>query len=150
MEVNERTDGVTVINDAYNANPESMLAALETLTASAAGGRRTVAVLGEMKELGDRHEEEHRTVGGPSRTRHRRARRRGRGGPRDRARAPASTAKGPESWSRRRGATRRSAWLRKNVVPGDVVLVKASRGVALEHVADALLDPPTAEGVPRQ
>ena len=44
------------------------------------------------------------------------------------------------------GRDEASTWLRKNVVPGDVVLVKASRGVALEHVADALLDPPTAEG----
>ena len=52
MEVAERADGVTVINDAYNANPESVRAALEALVGLAAG-RRTWAVLGEMRELGD-------------------------------------------------------------------------------------------------
>ena len=52
MERTERPDGVTVINDAYNANPESMRAALRTL-AELGRGRRTWAVLGEMLELGD-------------------------------------------------------------------------------------------------
>ena len=51
MEVTERADGVTVVNDAYNANPESMRAALKALV-TMAGGRRTWAVLGEMLELG--------------------------------------------------------------------------------------------------
>ena len=54
MELHERRDGVTVINDAYNANPASMGAALDALSGIGRGaGRRTVAVLGEMKELGD-------------------------------------------------------------------------------------------------
>ncbi|MFE4721430.1 Mur ligase family protein, partial [Streptomyces sp. NPDC056728] len=52
LQILERADGVTIINDAFNANSESMRAGLETLT-SVAGDRRTVAVLGEMKELGD-------------------------------------------------------------------------------------------------
>ncbi len=62
MEVVDRPDGVTVINDAYNANPESVLAALEALVA-VAGERRTWAVLGEMRELGDGHDAEHQAAG---------------------------------------------------------------------------------------
>ncbi|MFE1784699.1 UDP-N-acetylmuramoyl-tripeptide--D-alanyl-D-alanine ligase, partial [Streptomyces sp. NPDC059506] len=52
MEVTERADGVTVVNDAYNANPESVRAALRALVAMGRG-RRTWAVLGEMAELGE-------------------------------------------------------------------------------------------------
>ncbi len=64
MEVHERADGVVVVNDAYNANPDSMLAALETLgRMGERGGRRTIAVLGEMRELGASAEEEHRALG---------------------------------------------------------------------------------------
>jgi UDP-N-acetylmuramoyl-tripeptide--D-alanyl-D-alanine ligase len=63
MERTERADGVTVINDAYNANPESMRAALRTLAELGAGRRRTWAVLGEMLELGDRSIEEHDLLG---------------------------------------------------------------------------------------
>lgn len=55
MDVNTRADGVTVINDAYNANPESMRAAIAALgfTAAARPGVRAIAVLGEMGELGN-------------------------------------------------------------------------------------------------
>ena len=53
MEVTELADGVTLINDAYNANPHSMKAALHSLSIIGRG-RRTWAVLGEMAELGDR------------------------------------------------------------------------------------------------
>ena len=62
MEVVDRADGVTVVNDAYNANPESMRAALQALVALGSGPsgprdahstRRTWAVLGSMGELGD-------------------------------------------------------------------------------------------------
>jgi UDP-N-acetylmuramoyl-tripeptide--D-alanyl-D-alanine ligase len=62
MEVVERADGVTVVNDAYNANPESMRAALEAL-ARMARGRRSWAVLGEMLELGAASEQEHAQLG---------------------------------------------------------------------------------------
>lgn len=62
MQVTERADGVTVVNDAYNANPESMRAALAALVAMA-GGRRTWAVLGEMLELGAEASAEHESIG---------------------------------------------------------------------------------------
>jgi UDP-N-acetylmuramoyl-tripeptide--D-alanyl-D-alanine ligase len=52
MEVVDRPDGVTVINDAYNANPESMRAAFGTLDALA-GGRRRFAVIAALRELGE-------------------------------------------------------------------------------------------------
>ena len=64
MELTERADGVLVINDAYNANPESMSAALQTLTAVARDrGARSWAVLGSMGELGGAAPGAHREVG---------------------------------------------------------------------------------------
>lgn len=62
MEVTERADGVTIINDAYNANPDSMRAALKALVAMGRG-RRTWAVLGSMLELGDESTTEHDAIG---------------------------------------------------------------------------------------
>nr|WP_277626356.1 UDP-N-acetylmuramoyl-tripeptide--D-alanyl-D-alanine ligase [Arsenicicoccus piscis] len=63
MEVSERADGVTVVNDAYNANPDSMAAALSALSTMGRAGRRTWAVLGSMLELGADSDAEHATVG---------------------------------------------------------------------------------------
>lgn len=64
MQVTLRPDGVTVINDAYNASPEAMEAGLRALADMAAGtGRRAVAVLGEMAELGNHAPQVHRVVG---------------------------------------------------------------------------------------
>ena len=80
MEIHERSDGLVVVNDAYNANPASMTAAIDALVAiGGRRGRRTVAVLGEMKELGAGALEDHRD-GRPCRRR-----RRGRRGRRRRA-----------------------------------------------------------------
>jgi UDP-N-acetylmuramoyl-tripeptide--D-alanyl-D-alanine ligase len=62
MEVTERADGVTVVNDAYNANPESMRAAVDALT-HMARGRRSYAVLGGMAELGSSAVAEHEKIG---------------------------------------------------------------------------------------
>lgn len=62
MEVSERADGVTIVNDAYNANPESMAAALAALETMGAG-RRRIAVLGPMLELGVESDAAHADVG---------------------------------------------------------------------------------------
>jgi len=56
-------EGVTVINDAYNASPDSTAAALRTLAQIVRPGERTVAVLGEMAELGEFSTEEHDRIG---------------------------------------------------------------------------------------
>lgn len=65
MDVNTRDDGLTVINDAYNANPDSMRAGIAALgfTAAARPGVRSIAVLGEMGELGSDSVEAHRALG---------------------------------------------------------------------------------------
>jgi UDP-N-acetylmuramoyl-tripeptide--D-alanyl-D-alanine ligase len=62
MEITERADGVTVVNDAYNANPHSTRAALRALVAMA-GSRRRIVVLGGMLGLGDEAEEQHIATG---------------------------------------------------------------------------------------
>ncbi|GAB76482.1 UDP-N-acetylmuramoyl-tripeptide--D-alanyl-D-alanine ligase [Austwickia chelonae] len=62
LERHDRQDGVTVLNDAYNANPDSLAAALRTLAAMGSG-RRTWAVIGEMLELGEESESAHRASG---------------------------------------------------------------------------------------
>jgi UDP-N-acetylmuramoyl-tripeptide--D-alanyl-D-alanine ligase len=141
MELHERADGVAVINDAYNANPASMGAALQTLQdIHERSGRRTIAVLGEMKELGPGSPEEHRRVG-------ERAAAVGVdvllviGEP---ARPMVDGANNITSWSgtalHLEDRASALAWLRENVAAGDVVLVKASRGAALETVAEGLLE----------
>jgi len=64
MELLAAGDGVTVINDAYNASPDSMSAALKTLAQITRGGPgRSIAVLGEMAELGEYAQEEHDRLG---------------------------------------------------------------------------------------
>jgi UDP-N-acetylmuramoyl-tripeptide--D-alanyl-D-alanine ligase len=138
MEVTERADGVTVVNDAYNANPESVRAALKALV-GIAGPRRSWAVLGEMRELGDEALTEHDAIGRLAvRLDVDRLVAVGEG-----ARAVHLGAAHEGSWGRE------SMWvpdvdaavslLRAEVEPGDVVLVKGSRAVGLEVVAEALL-----------
>jgi UDP-N-acetylmuramoyl-tripeptide--D-alanyl-D-alanine ligase len=63
MEVLDATGGVTVVNDAYNASPDSVAAALKTLAQITGPDRRSVAVLGEMAELGEFARDEHDRVG---------------------------------------------------------------------------------------
>ncbi len=137
MEVTERADGVTVINDAYNANPEGMAAALETL-ATVARGRRAFAVLGPMNELGDESRQRHEEAGGL-------AARAGVAGlivVGENAAPMLTGAKAERSW---RGelisvpdAGSAVTALGNLLGPGDVVLVKASRTIGLERVALAL------------
>ncbi|MCW2846076.1 MAG: murF [Marmoricola sp.] len=139
MQLLERPDGLVVVNDAYNANPDSMRAALETL-ASLGSGRRTVAVLGQMRELGADSEEEHRQVG-------RHAERLGIdvvlvvGEGADGIYDALVEARGEGEETRRVDTTARAGeWLRENVAGPDVVLIKASRGERLERVADMLIE----------
>ncbi|MCY7413823.1 MAG: UDP-N-acetylmuramoyl-tripeptide--D-alanyl-D-alanine ligase, partial [Salinibacterium sp.] len=63
MQLLDAANGITIINDAYNASPESVVAALKTLAQLSRGARRSVAVLGEMAELGDFADEEHDRIG---------------------------------------------------------------------------------------
>ena len=63
MEVLHPGGGIVVINDAYNASPDSMAAALKTLAQITAADQRSVAVLGEMADLGDIADEEHDRIG---------------------------------------------------------------------------------------
>ncbi|MFC4787329.1 UDP-N-acetylmuramoyl-tripeptide--D-alanyl-D-alanine ligase [Nocardioides sp. MAHUQ-72] len=146
MEVQERPDGLIVVNDAYNANPASMVAAIDALVAiGGRRGRRTVAVLGEMKELGDHTAEDHLAVG-------RAAAEAGVdllvavGEP---ARGIAEGARATDGWSGEAiltaGRDEALSHLRENVSAHDVVLVKASRGAALEAIAERLLE---EEGTP--
>jgi UDP-N-acetylmuramoyl-tripeptide--D-alanyl-D-alanine ligase len=132
----QRADGVLIIDDTYNANPESVAAALRAAVALRTGGRRVAAVLGEMLELGAESAERHREIG-------RLAAELG---------VDLVVAVGEPAWPIAEGAEGStttevmraddttgasrtvSAWLR----PADIVLVKASRGARLERVSAVL------------
>ena len=137
MEVTERADGVTVLNDAYNANPEAVRAALDTL-AVLARGRRAFAVLGPMSELGASAAARHEEAGGY-------AARSGVAGlivVGDEAAPMLTGAKAEPGWAgeliHAADADAALDTLRNQLAPGDVVLVKASRSAGLERVALAL------------
>ncbi len=144
MEVRRRGDGVTVINDAYNANPESVAAALQALRHLARDGRG-FAILGHMAELGDTSRASHEDIGELA----------------ARADLAGLVAVGEEAAPILAGARRVRSWtgealavpdgpaalgaLENQLKPGDVVLVKASRAAHLEGVAALLArgdDPP--------
>lgn len=139
MELTERSDGVVVVNDAYNANPESMRAALEALAGiGRRRGARTWAVLGEMAELGNVSAAEHAAVGKLAV-----------GLAVNRVVAVGEMARSIIDGAARAGlhngditwvpdAASAITLLRTEVKPGDVVLVKASRAGCLERVALAL------------
>jgi UDP-N-acetylmuramoyl-tripeptide--D-alanyl-D-alanine ligase len=151
MQVTTRADGVTVIDDAYNANPDSMRAGLQALAWIAHGGagqssptRRSWAVLGEMAELGEDAIAEHDRIG------------------RLAVRLDVSrlvvVGMGRSMSAMHHGAVMEGSWgagadrgavnvvdsdaalalLRAEVQPGDVVLVKASNAAGLGALADAL------------
>lgn len=130
----ERLGGVTVVNDAYNASPASMLAALSAL--ARAGGRR-VAVLGEMLELGPRSEEGHRAVGRAAASACDLLVAVGRGA--EILADEALLAGLEEDRVHRCPSADEAAELVAGMVrPGDVVLLKGSRAVGLERVARSL------------
>jgi UDP-N-acetylmuramoyl-tripeptide--D-alanyl-D-alanine ligase len=147
MEVHTRPDGLVVVNDAYNANPASMRAAIDAVAQMGEHrSGRTVAVLGEMLELGEGGAEAHREVG-------RHAAEAGV----DRlvvvgegAAALAEGARGVTGWTGQAVVTadreEALALLRASLASDDVVLVKASRGAALEVVAEGLLGGGSAPG----
>ncbi len=139
MELTERSDGVTILNDAYNANPESMRAALEALLGVAGAHRRTWAVLGGMGELGELSRVQHETVG--TELRERGISRLVAVGP-DAADIYAGAAGGPaeeEGFVHVPDMSAALQLLRSQLRPGDVVLIKASRFVGLDRLAEALL-----------
>lgn len=136
MEIAERTDGLLIVNDAYNANPDSMAAALTALAGMRRPGGRLVAVLGDMLELGEAAADAHVEVGELA----------GSLGV-DEVLAVGGFAEAIARGARAGGAaanvvadrTAAVAALNTLVSPSDVVLVKASRGLALESVAERLL-----------
>ena len=135
MEVTERPDGVVVVNDAYNANPDSMRAALAAVAAMEVppGGRRW-AVLGSMLELGGSSEAEHRSIGSAAAD----------AGIEEllvvgEVAAPmADGAAGRDGIRVRRVADvdGAEALLREELAAGDVVVLKSSRDAGLRHLGD--------------
>lgn len=139
MQRTERADGVTVINDAYNANPESMREALRTLAMiTRPTGRRSVAVLGPMLELGAEAIPRHTQLGETA----------------VRLNIGKLVVVGDEAYSLYRGAIAEGSWgsevhwvpdveeaeayLEDEIRPGDVVLLKSSNGAGLGHLGDAI------------
>lgn len=145
MAVSERADGVVVIDDAYNANPESMRAALKTL-AVMGRGRRTWAVLGEMAELGSASAAAHDELGRLA----------------VRLNVSQLLAVGPGARGVAQAAALEGSWdgeaewrpdmdsalelLRERLQPGDIVLVKASNSVGLARLAAAVRDDLSGRG----
>jgi UDP-N-acetylmuramoyl-tripeptide--D-alanyl-D-alanine ligase len=140
MQVFTAANGVTVINDAYNANPTSMRAAVDALCGMRPDGRR-IAVLGDMRELGSLAELAHFrigeeiarsaiavlvTVGGLGRRI-----------------ADGAIAAGMDASAVRAcaGAEEASEVLDDLLAPGDAVLVKASRSMGLEQVVEGIVHP---------
>jgi UDP-N-acetylmuramoyl-tripeptide--D-alanyl-D-alanine ligase len=141
MELHERPDGVLVVNDAYNANPDSTRAAIAALAHLTGNGtsRRGLAVLGYMAELGDIAAESHAEAGRLAAL----------------AGAAVVVAVGADAAPVLDGARSVGGWqgeavaapdpksaiaeLQNRLRPGDVVLVKASKAAGLWEVADGLL-----------
>ncbi len=136
MEVVEREDGVVVVNDSYNANPASMAAAVETLAELGRGRGRTWAVLGDMLELGAEAPALHAAL----------AHQLAAAGVDEVVAlgefAPLLVEGQPGRARVAADAAQAASWVRAEVAAGDVVLVKASRGLALNLVADEILRPP--------
>lgn len=139
----ERINGATILNDAYNANADSMCVALRTLAEFPARGRR-IAILGDMAELGETAAAAHREVGSLA----------------GELKIDHVVAIGRHSiltadCARAAGAGNASAFLDFNTAVAailhlaqadDVILVKASRSAKLERVVDALRKAPPSFG----
>lgn len=139
MEVTNFPGDITVINDSYNANPESMRAGLKALKAMSQG-RRSWAVLGEMRELGDQSLAAHDELGRLC----------------VRLDVNKLVAIGTAGKIIQMGAAQEGSWgdeaqhvstpaaavavLKSEVKSGDVIFIKASRAVGLESVASELID----------
>jgi UDP-N-acetylmuramoyl-tripeptide--D-alanyl-D-alanine ligase len=140
MQLTERKDGVFVINDAYNASPDSMKAALQTLAQIGRQGHRTIAVLGEMAELGEFSAHEHDTIGRLA----------------VRFNIDQVVVVGSAAKLIHMGASQEGSWdgeskffesidaalesLRGMLEPGDVVLVKSSKSANLRFLGDKLME----------
>jgi UDP-N-acetylmuramyl pentapeptide synthase len=127
-----KIDGVTIVNDTYNANPDSMIAAVQTLCAMQVPGKR-IAVLADMLELGNQSADEHRRVGEAVRQ----------SAPDylltygDQARLIGDTAKGVIVLH----YTQKNVlaeYLAELITPGDAVLIKGSRGMKMEDIVTFL------------
>ncbi|MCW1249547.1 UDP-N-acetylmuramoyl-tripeptide--D-alanyl-D-alanine ligase [Acaricomes phytoseiuli] len=150
MERTDRPDGVTVINDAYNANPESMRAALRALAElgrdeSGAPARRTWAVLGPMYELGEDSVREHDALGQIV----------------VRLNISRLVVVGADARPLHIGAINEGSWgdesvhlpdlesayqlLGAELRPGDVVLFKSSRDAGLRHLGDRVAQAEASE-----
>ena len=138
MELLPAADEVTVINDAYNASPDSTAAALKTLAQITPAGRRSVAVLGEMAELGEYADEEHERIGLLA----------------VRLNIGKLVVVGERARRIHASAGREGSWdgesvlvsdpdaaydlLREELRPGDVVLVKSSKSAKLRFLGDRI------------
>ena len=137
MDVVALPSGITIVNDSYNANPESVRAALEALVAMPG---RTWAVLGEMRELGDQSAVAHEDIGraavhlGVQKVVFI-----GEGAQPAYLGARAAGAVGEESMFVPDVASAQRL-LEERLVPGDVVLIKASRSIGLDRLATALIE----------
>ena len=138
MQLLEAPEGYAVINDAYNASPDSMRAALQTLATLGRQGHRTVAILGEMAELGEYSSQEHDAIGRLV----------------VRLNIDQLFVVGANAKLIHMGATQEGSWdgesqfidsingafetIRAKLMPGDVVLVKASNIAGLRFLGDEL------------
>ncbi len=140
MQLTNREDGISIINDAYNASPDSMKAALQTLAQLGKSGRRTIAILGEMAELGTFSREQHDAIGRIV----------------VRLNIDQLVVVGAAAKLIHMGAEQEGSWggeskyfdsiaealayVRGMLVAGDIVLVKSSKSANLRHLGDDLLE----------
>ena len=134
LDITKNADGVTVINDAYNANPDSMKSAISVLMNQE--GSRKIAVLGDMYELGKYEEQSHREVGNEAAVQHV-----------DYLIAVGQLGALIGESAQMAGCrvdfakdnAEASSLLRQYIKTGDAVLVKGSRGMKMEQIVQSLM-----------